>query len=699
LSQSRHKSSYRIGLDVGGTFTDLFVLDERAGEIYQHKLPSTPGRPALAPLQGLAEVLAKAKGQGSDVAFIGVGTTVGTNALLERKGARTGLITTSGFRDLLEIARQKRPHTFDLHVSKPVPLVPRELRREATERIAYDGSIIVPLDTAGLRRELDVLRQAGVESIAICFLNAYANAVHEQSAAAIARESWPEGNVAVSSEILPEFREFERLTSTIVNAYLMPVMRGYLRQFEEEVKRMGVPQRPFVMSSGGGVVTPDVAGERPLDTLFSGPSGGVSGAVYVARIAGIENAITFDMGGTSTEACVVMNGIPQVSYTREISSLPIRAAAVDVHTVGAGGSSIAAIDAGGLLRVGPSSAGSQPGPACYALGGVEPTVTDANVVLGRLNPDYLLGGALKIDNARSRAAIEDRIARPKRLSVVEASAAILEVANANMAQAVRFVTVERGLDPRDFVLIAFGGAGPLHAAFVAREMGVAGVLVPYSPGVLCAMGVLAKDMQMDFSRTRLLICDSTDATGEGHRIYTVLEERAREAFRRNGYDPALLAFERSADARYVGQNHELVVAAPGGAFDDRTLGVVTDNFHRAHEQFYGFCSRDKTVELVTFRLRACLALARHDLLRVSLPARLNGPQPYTERAVFFDERGGYSRCPVYERSALRPADELVGPAIIEQMDATTVVPPALVARVDEHYNLLIPVNGNTDKHR
>ncbi len=675
------------------------MLDETSGAVYQHKLPSTPEEPALAPVQGLTEMLEGARVPGSAVAFIGVGTTVATNALLERKGARTGLITTSGFRDLLEIARQKRPHTFDLHVSKPQSLVPREWRREAAERVAHDGSVILPLDADGLRREVEMLRRAGVQSVAICFLHAYANPAHEQNAAAITRESWPEGDVAVSSEILPEFREFERLTSTVVNAYLMPVMRGYLRHFEKEVARMGVPQRPFVMSSGGGVVTPAVAAERPLDTLFSGPSGGVSGAAYVARLAGIKNAITFDMGGTSTEACVVRDGAPQISYSREIASLPIRAAAVDVHTVGAGGSSIAAIDQGALLRVGPSSAGSKPGPACYGAGGQEPTVTDANVVLGRLNPQYLLGGALRIESARSRAAIEERIARPRGVTVVEAAASILEVANANMAQAVRFVTVERGLDPRDFVLIAFGGAGPLHAAFVAREMGVAAVLVPYSPGVLCAMGVLAKDMQMDFSRTRLLACDRNGASGEAQRIYAELEERAREAFRRSGYDPGSLTVERSADARYVGQNHELVVAAPAGVFREPSLHAVIDNFHRAHEQFYGFCSRDKTVELVTFRIRTWLALARHDLLRVQLPPRAGGPEPADTREVFFDEKGGYARCPVYERSALRPGDQLGGPAIVEQMDATTVIPPGLAASVDEHYNLLIPVNGATDRHR
>src|SRR5687768_1011206 len=381
---------YRIGIDVGGTFTDLFLLDQESGAVARHKLPSTPDDPHLAPLAGVRAVLAQAGAQGNQVAFVGLGTTVATNALLERKGAMVGLITTEGFRDLLEIARQKRPHTYDLYVNKPTPLVPRQLRREVTERTLADGSVLTPVDRPGLRQTIDELMQAGVESIAICFLNSYANPAHEETAAAMVRERWPAGHVAVSAEVLPEFREFERLSSTVVNAYLMPATRDYFNRFEQNIASLGIKPQPFVMNSGGGVITPAVAAQRPLDTLFSGPSGGVSGAVYVSMAAGYPNIITFDMGGTSTDVCLVRDGKPQLSHSRVINGFPLKAPAVDVHTVGAGGSSIATVDAGGMLRVGPHSAGSQPGPACYARGGMQPTVTDANVVLGRLNPEYLL---------------------------------------------------------------------------------------------------------------------------------------------------------------------------------------------------------------------------------------------------------------------------------------------------------------------
>ena len=366
---------FRIGIDVGGTFTDLFLQDLKTLRVARHKLLSTPGTPHVAPLRGIREILEQVGGEGNAIAFVGLGTTVMTNALLERKGARTGLITTAGFRDLLEIARQKRPHTFDPFVSKPAPLVTRDLRVEVRERMSADGSILGALDEESLAAAIDQLMTRGVEAIAVCFLNSYANPLHEREAARVLRERWPEGHVCVSADVLPEFREYERLSSTVVNAYLMPVTRNYLRRFESEIAALGVSHTPFVMNSGGGIMTPDQAGERPIDTLFSGPSGGVSGAVHVATRAGCPNIITFDMGGTSTDVCLVQNGKAQVSHTRVINGVPLKAAALDVHTVGAGGSSIAHIDAGGMLRVGPHSAGARPGPACYMLGGEEPTTT------------------------------------------------------------------------------------------------------------------------------------------------------------------------------------------------------------------------------------------------------------------------------------------------------------------------------------
>ena len=678
-----------IGIDVGGTFTDLFLLDEDSGLSARHKLLSTPGEPHLAPLQGIREILAKVGASGDAVAFVGLGTTVMTNALLERKGARTGLITTAGFRDLLEIARQTRPHTFDPFVSKPAPLICRELRVEVTERIAADGTVLIALDDVSLTAAIEQLRAAGVEAIAICYLNAYANPEHERRSANRLRAPWPEVHVSVSSDVLPEFREYERLSSTVVNAYLMPVTRRYFRQFEAEVAALSIPDPPFIMNSGGGIMTPAQAGQRPIDTLFSGPSGGVSGAIDVAQRAGFADIITFDMGGTSTDVCLVQRGEARISHSRVINGCPLKAAALDVHTVGAGGSSIAAIDAGGMLRVGPHSAGARPGPACYRQGGELPTVTDANVVLGRLNPQFLLGGALEIDAARSHAVIERDVARPRKSDVLEAAAAIIAIADTNMAHAVRFVSVERGLDPGDFWLVAFGGAGPVHAASVAQNLGVAGVLVPPAPGVLCAMGVLVNDLQTDLSRTHVASEATPGCPAAANSIFAELEARAAALFERQRPSGAAVVIQRTIDARYVGQNHELSVAAPGGTFDAAALATVKNNFHDAHRAMYGYASLDKQLELVTYRVRARLSTVRRQGAKTVAGARRGALRAGASRKVYFDEAQRFVDCPIYLRDDLHADDTFPGPAIVEQMDCTTVMPPGWHARVDAASNLLL----------
>ena len=640
--------------------------------------------------RSIREILAKVNANGADAAFVGLGTTVMTNALLERKGAVTGLITTEGFRDLLEIARQIRPHTFDPFVSKPPALVPRQWRLEVRERMAADGSVLTALDDASLESAINRLLDAGVEAIAVCLLNAYANPAHERMIAEALRKRWPHGHVSISTDVLPEFREYERLSSTVVNAYLMPVTRDYFRKFESEVRQLGAPQPPFIMNSGGGIMTPDQAGDRPIDTLFSGPSGGVSGAVHVALRAGYGNIITFDMGGTSTDVCLIQNGKPQLSHSRMINGCPLKAAALDVHTVGAGGSSIATLDAGGLLQVGPHSAGARPGPACYGHGGERATVTDANVVLGRLNPQYLLGGALKIDAALSHRVIEREVAQPKHMNVVDAAASMIALADTSMAHAVRFVSVERGIDPGDFWLVAFGGAGPVHAASVARHLGVAGVLVPPAPGVLCAMGVLVNDLQTDVSRTRMTSEGSPDCVANVHQVFHELDDRARAAFSTEQLSSAAPALQRSVDARYAGQNHELTVEAPAGDFDATALSAVKANFHRAHRELFGYDSPDKPLELVTFRVRARLPVARAQ--GVDTPStftrRVGSLTPAATRKVFFED-SGFVDCPIYERDAFQPGDELRGPAIIEQMDCTTVIPPDFKASVDQQFNLLL----------
>ena len=681
-------ATLRVGIDVGGTFTDLYLLDEKSGAIVRHKLPSTPDNPYEAPIKGIQEILRMAGAAPADVRFVGLGTTVATNDLLERKGARTGLITTKGFRDLLEIARQKRPHVYDMFVRKPDPLIPRQARLEVDERVAADGTVLRALDERAIVEVLERLLGQGVESVAVCFLNSYANPDHERRAREIIQRHWPDGFVSVSEDLLPEFREYERLSTTVINAYLMPRMKQYLDRFSEEVHNLGIPDQPFVMNSGGGVVSPALASQRPIDTLFSGPSGGVSGAGYLASLRGSPNIVTFDMGGTSTDVCLIKDGKPEVTQSRTIDGLPVKSTALDVHTVGAGGSSVAWIDAGGLLRVGPQSVGAKPGPACYGTGGTEPTVTDANVVLGRLNPDYLLGGVLKIDSRRSRAVIEQVIAGKKRLDVHEAASAILDVSNANIVQAIRYVSVERGLDPAEFILVAFGGAGPTQAASIAADLGMA-VLIPESPGVLCAMGVLTKDNQIDFSRTRILRNWSADMVKAVDVLFADLEERAVTTFRDGGLSAETLLVERSVDARYVGQNFEIPIPVPSAPLDIGTMQALKSTFHETHMRLYGYHQPAKVVELVTFRIKASLPVAKPDLKSFAVKTRRASPQPSARRDVFFQDEGGFVDCPIYQRQDLAAGDRLTGPAVIEQMDTTTVIPPDFAAEVDPLLNLLI----------
>jgi N-methylhydantoinase A len=677
-----------IGIDVGGTFTDLFMVDDRTGDTFRHKLSSTPDDPHEAPVQGIREILEKAGRKPQEVRFVGLGTTVATNALLERKGAATGLITTRGFRDLLEICRQTRPHVYDLTQHRPEPLVPRRLRLEIEERVAGDGSVVRPIDLADVNRAAARFQVEGVASVAVCFLNAYANPEHERQAVTRLREIWPGVTVSASEDLLPEFREYERLSSTVINAYLMPVMRGYLLQFQKEVQALGLAAEPVVMSSGGGVFSPELASERPIDTLLSGPSGGISGAVYIARMIDRPDIITFDMGGTSTDVSLVADGKVESNNCRIIDGLPIKSIAVDVHTVGAGGSSLAWLDGGGLLRVGPQSAGAKPGPACYGIGGVHPTVTDANVLLERLSQDYLLGGALRIDARRSVEAIERDIAAPKGISVTEAATAILAISNTNIAQAIRFVSVQRGLDPADFLLVAFGGAGPLHAADIARELGM-DVLVPLSPGVLCAMGVLTKDAQIDVSQTRIL---RQSATGLGEKmgnIFAALERRATEIIRRGRLSPVRVTFDRAVEARYVGQNFELTVPVALDEAREVATDSVRRSFDATHRRFYSYDQPSKEMEIVTFRLRASMPGPRLELANHSNGRRVGALVPIGRRGVAFDAPETRIDCPVFDRSHLVPGEELDGPAIIEQMDTTTLLPPDFHAAVDPVGNLLL----------
>jgi N-methylhydantoinase A len=675
----------RVGVDVGGTFTDLVALEEGSGVLHLLKRPTTPDDQSEGLADGLAALLGAAGAAPGDVAYLGHGTTVCINAVLEGKGARTGLVTTQGMRDLLELRRQTRGALYDLQADKPEPIVPRPLRREVPERVRADGAVLVPLDLERTRAVVDGLVAEGVEALAVCFLHAYANPAHEAAVGALVRERHPGLYLSLSSEVLPEFREFERLSTTVMNATVGPVMARYLGRLEERLRSMGVAATPFICQSNGGVATVGQVTRRPVFTMASGPSAGVAGAAWVARQAGQERIITFDMGGTSTDVCVVERGIAVTASAKEYRGHPVKGAMLDVDSVGAGGGSLAWVDPGGFLRVGPESAGAAPGPACYGRGGTVATVTDANLVLGRLDPEGFLGGTIRLDPGLAARAIERGLGPGLGLGVTDAALGVLAVVNAGMASAIRLATVERGLDPRRFTLVAYGGAGPMHATAVARSLGIPRVLVPPHPGVLCALGLLVADVRSEWSRTAIR---RTDATGSAEiaALFADLEARAREWVARGGLASGRLVLERSVDMRYHRQNHELPVGAPRRA----APAALARSFHRAHRRVFGYDAPDEPTELVTFRVTARVAVDSPPVM--AAPGARDAPAPGL-RKVCFGRAAGFVETPVWPRAALAAGEAVVGPAIIEQADCTTVVEPGQRATADAAGNLLIDVGG------
>jgi N-methylhydantoinase A len=673
-----------IGIDTGGTFTDVVLVDFAMRRHVFHKVPSSTADPACAILDGTREILDLAGIAAGRVDHLALGTTLATNAVIERKCAPTGLITTRGFRDVLELARQRRPHVFNLDVAKPAPPAERAARIEVTERIGPDGGVVRPLDEEEIAAAVEKLRTLGLDAVAICFLHSYANPAHERRAAELVRRRWPEAYVCASSEVLAEFREFERFATTAANASLMPVMHRYLARFAEGIAGLGVPVTPHVMQSNGGAVSPETVQRRPVDTFFSGPAGGVIGAAGLGVAAGFPDLVTFDMGGTSTDVCLVKGGRPSRVNQREIGGFPVRTATIDLHTIGAGGGSVAWVDPGGLPKVGPMSAGAQPGPAVYGGGGTRPTVTDANVVLGRLNPTALLGGRMKMFPERADAVLRDLAGRLG-IDPVDAAAGVLDIVNVNMMGAVRVISVERGEDPRDFALFAFGGAGPLHAAEIAEGMGIGRVLVPPHPGLMSAIGLLYADRRFDAGLTRLV--PATPASLPALAAGAVeLRQRGQEWLAGEGIAEA--RFEWAAELRYAGQSSELLVELPGEAINAPTLEQVVDEFHRSHKSRYGYDIPGHDVEIVTLRLTVLAPRATPpEEVRPPVTGGLADAQRES-RSVWFPATG-FTGTPVYDRERLAIGMSFAGPAIVEQMDATTIVPPGWEARVDALGNLIL----------
>jgi N-methylhydantoinase A len=682
--------AWRIGVDSGGTFTDVCLFDEASGRIAVWKVSSTPADPSNAVARGVEEGLAEIGVPAGDVSYFGHGTTVATNALIQHRGALTGLITSAGFRDLLEIGRQKRPDLYDLQADKPPVLVDRALRQEVPERLRHDGSVETVLDEEAVRDAVRALRDARVKGVAICFLYSFLDTVHEAAARRIVVEEFPEAFVCASHEVAPEFREYERLSTTVVNAYLGPVMEFYIRGVADRLSALGVTATPHLTQSNGGVIGFDTAARLPVRTVLSGPSTGVVGAQVTARLAGIDDVITFDMGGTSTDVALMQGGEARLARETVVHGYPIKAPMLDIHTVGAGGGSIAYVDTGGLLKVGPRSAGADPGPACYGRGNDEPTVTDANVVLQTLNPTELLGGRMKVRQNLARAAI-DRLAKALGMDALATAQGIISVVTANMARAIRVISVQRGHDPRDYTLVAFGGAGPLHAARLAAELDIRRVLVPRNPGILCAMGLLLADLRADFATTRLLALSSA-VIEEIEVIVAELRQRCRAWFAEEGIAASARRVAFTIDMRYAGQNYELSVPLADGPVTPATIDSLAAGFAATHQRLYGFVADGEPMQLVTFRAEATGVVRKADLR----PSPDAGPDPraaeFGHRDVWFQEIGGFVSCPLYDREKLAAGNRIAGPAIVEQMDATTLIPPGATATVDSYANLILELS-------
>lgn len=659
---------FRIGIDTGGTFTDFIVLDGK--EIRTLKLLSTPSNPALAIFRGLEQLLDERE---CDIRH---GSTVATNALLERKGAVSALITTAGFEDILEIGRQNRPKIYSLAPSRPDPLVPARLRFGVTERVLYDGSVLVPLKSRELSSLIEKLRRARVQSVAVCLLFSFANPAHEkQIGTALQNLKIP---ISLSHVILPEYREYERTSTTVVNAYLAPVMGRYLGAMEDGLRRSrrehkGVTLR--IMQSNGGTVSARAAIREPVRTILSGPAGGVVGAWEVARQAGFPDILSFDMGGTSTDVSLCEGEI-RITSESQIANCPIGVPVIDIHTVGAGGGSIARIDEGGALRVGPESAGAEPGPICYGKG-ERITVTDANLYLGKLDTGYPLGGTLHLDDRRVEAAFRSLARKMGETSAAAAAQGVIDVANANMEAALRVISVERGYDPREFTLVTFGGAGGLHAVQLAASLSIPRVLIPENPGLLSALGVLLADSVQDFSQTVMLGCQEA-GTAVLEERYLELERKGIASMAAEGFPAERTRLERWIDMRYHGQSYE--ISFP---FSRR----FAREFHRRHEQRYGYSDSTRDSEVVTIRVRA---RGLSDKLRMPKD-RPGPPNPKAalikEKQVRFERRS--CRTPVYERALLRAGHRIAGPALIFEYSATAAIPPGYSCRVDNFRNLII----------
>lgn len=681
-------SSYRVAIDIGGTFTDVVLLDSNSNELSFAKVSTTPSDRSVGFFTGVEKVLGDSEVAPSAVEGIVHGSTVATNAVLEGKGSRMGLLTTEGFRDVMEIGRAYIPGIFTNYLTyeKPERLVPLERVRAVRERLAVDGSTVRPLDEARAREAIAELLEQEIESLAIALIHSYANSEHEERLEQIALEMAPELFISRSSSVLPEYREYERTMTTVLNAYVMPAVDRYLSAIQAGLADRGLPDRISIVRSDAGIMSLTSVLERPVNTVLSGPAGGVRGAAAVARAAGYANVVSIDMGGTSTDVCLSTEGEPALSTDTWISHYPVKVPIIDITTIGAGGGSLAAVSSAGALRVGPHSAGADPGPACYGRGGTRPTVTDANLVLGRL-PISLAGGELSLDVEASRTAVRAHVAEPLGISVEEAAQGIVRIVDENMLGALRVVSVQRGVDPRELALVPFGGAGPVHGAELARLAGIDTMLVPSLPGVLSALGFLLADIRQVFTLTRVGVVGAIDETAYNRELARMIAE-ADVWLAREHVAPDDRTVELALDLRYQSQAYELPIPI-GASLDSADWSNAAARFHIEHKQRYGFDMPNAKIEVVTLRVTAIGNLPK-PALRTFADAGPDASAAISyQQPVYF--AGSWHNTPVYDRTRLQPGNTFTGPAIVQQPDCTTVIHPGQQVRIDAHANLIVKV--------
>jgi N-methylhydantoinase A len=687
-----------IGVDVGGTFTDIVYCDTDARQTLIHKVATTPDDPSVGVMTGIIEICRNNGVDPASIDHVFHGTTIATNAVLEYNGSRTGTVTTKGYRDIIHIGRHQRPQHYSIMQEIPWqdrPLVRRRHRKPVTERlIPPKGEVLTPLDEGEVRAAARELKAEGVEAVAVCFLFSYLNPAHETRAREIIMEEFPEAFVTTSAAVSPQFREFERFTTAAMNAFIGPKVRNYVSRLDNALREGALEADLHIMRSNGGVATPAMVSDMPVLTLLSGPAAGVLGGAWAGELSGRSNLITFDIGGTSADIGVVTDGRFGEATARDtwIAGYPVMVPMIDIHTIGAGGGSIAHIDAGGAFRVGPRSAGSKPGPAAYARGGAEPTVTDANVVLGRLDKENFLGGAMRLDDAAAHRVIGD-LARKLGLSELQAAEGIITIVNSNMANAIRSRTVQKGIDPRDYSLVAFGGAGPLHGAEVAALLSIPEVIVPPHPGITSAVGLLTTDLKYDLIKTEFQI--STDLDYERlNGDFAAMEQLMREQFAVDGLDPGAATLERAADVRYVGQGYELRVSMPSGTITADGMRQSLDQFHRLHEAEYGHFFADSPIEIVNVRLTGLGPTPKIGRPAAPTPGTLKDALVKRDRTVFRLENELKEFDTTFYRRDRLPLDEsLQGPAVILQTDSTTVVPPGCSVIADKQGNLSIRIGS------